>query len=84
MAEAKRVGRRKFTGEVISTAMDKTIVVRAISAKLHPKFKKQYQTSKKFHVHDEKGEASVGERVKFMECRPLSKTKRWRLVEVIK
>jgi len=84
MQKTKQIKARKFLGEVISTAMNKTIVARIITMKLHPKFKKKYQVSRKFHVHDEKAEAKVGDKIKFVECRPLSKTKRWRLVEVVK
>ena len=75
---------RAFTGEVTSTAMTKTIVVRVDSSKLHPKYKKAYRVSKNFHVHDEKQEAKVGDIVKFVESRPFSKTKKCRLVEIIK
>ena len=75
---------RAFTGEVTSSAMEKTIVVKVNSSKMHPKYKKAYRVSKKFHVHDEKKEAKVGDVVKFTECRPLSKIKRCRLVEIIK
>ena len=71
---------RNFTGSVVSSAMNKTIVVRVDRMKLHPKYDKRYRVSKKFHVHDEKNAAKVGDTVEFMECRPLSKTKRWRLI----
>lgn len=73
---------RNFIGTVVSSAMNKTIVVRVDRMKLHPKYDKRYRVSKKFHVHDEKNAAKVGDTVEFMECRPLSKTKRWRLVTV--
>ncbi|MBU0546048.1 30S ribosomal protein S17 [Patescibacteria group bacterium] len=75
---------REFAGEVVSTAMNKTIVVQVDRMKMHDKYHKQYRTSKKYHVHDEGGLAKVGDSVKFVECRPLSKTKKWRLVEIIK
>lgn len=71
---------RMFSGEVVSTNMQKTIVVRVDTMKLNQKYNKKYLTSAKYHVHDEKNEAKLGEVVKFVECRPLSKTKRWRLV----
>jgi len=71
---------RKLTGAVVSASMNKTIVVNVESRKLHPKYKKYYRVNKKYHVHDEKGEAKVGDKVMFVACRPLSKTKRWRLV----
>lgn len=75
---------RRFIGTVVSTAMSKTIVARVDTMKLHSKYKKFYKVSNKYHIHDEKNEAKVGDKVKFVECRPLSKTKRWRLVEVVK
>lgn len=73
---------RKFQGTVVSNAMQKTIVVRVDELKRHPKYHKSYRVSEKFHVHDEKGLAKPGDVVEFVECRPLSKTKRWRLVKV--
>ncbi|CAN5680036.1 30S ribosomal protein S17 [soil metagenome] len=76
--------RKTRVGEVVSDAMDKTIVVRTVTRVPHPKFGKIVKHSKKFHVHDEKNEAKVGDRVTIMETRPLSRLKRWRLVEVIK
>lgn len=75
--------KRELIGQVVSTAMQKTAVVRVDSMKLHPKYKKRFRVSKKFSVHDEKSEAKVGDRVRFMECRPLSKTKRWYLAEIV-
>ena len=75
-----KVNKRSFTGTVVSSAMNKTITVLVISKKIHPKYNKAYKVSRKYHVHDEKGIAKVGETVKFVECRPLSKTKRWRLI----
>ena len=75
---------RTFTGLVTSVAMAKTITVRVDTMKLNAKYQKKFKVSRKYHVHDEKGEAKSGDQVKFVECRPISKTKRWRLVEVIK
>lgn len=75
---------RTFIGQVTSTGMAKTITVRVDTMKMNHKYQKKYRVSRKFHVHDEKGAAKVGNVVNFVECRPLSKTKRWRLVEVIK
>jgi small subunit ribosomal protein S17 len=72
---------RRFRGTVVSNAMQKTIVVRVDGHKRHPKYNKTYRVSRKFHVHDEKGVAKPGDTVEFVECRPLSKTKRWRLVQ---
>lgn len=74
---------RKFEGVVTSDKMAKTVVVRVDSLKMHPKYKKYYRVSKKFKVHDEKNEAKVGNKVLFVECRPLSRDKRWRLMKVI-
>lgn len=75
--------RRQFTGKVVSIAMNKTIVVNVEIRKLHPKYKKQYRVNKKYHVHDEKSEAKLGNKVLFVECRPLSKTKHWRLTQIL-
>jgi small subunit ribosomal protein S17 len=71
---------RTFKGTVVSDAMDKTIVVRVDTLKMHKKYKKQYKTSQRFKVHDEKNAFSVGDVVTFVECRPLSKEKRWRVI----
>ena len=75
---------RTFTGVVSSTAPNKTITVDVEARRLHPKYKKYYRTTRKYHVHDQKEEAKVGDQVNFIECRPLSKTKRWRLLKVVK
>ena len=75
---------RTFNGVVMSTSMQKTITVQVDFMKMNEKYQKKYRVSKKYHVHDEKGTAKVGDKVVFVECRPLSKTKRWRLVEVTK
>lgn len=76
--------RKTRVGEVVSDAMDKTIVVSTVTRVPHKKFGKIVKHVKKFHVHDEKNEAKVGDRVSIMETRPLSRLKRWRLVEVLK
>jgi small subunit ribosomal protein S17 len=75
--------RKERTGEVISDKMAKTIVVRVERRFQHPKFKKVVTQYKKFYAHDEKREAKVGDRVLIEETRPLSKTKSWRLVQII-
>jgi small subunit ribosomal protein S17 len=80
---ATRGNRKERVGEVISNRMTKTIVVRVERRFPHPKFKKVITGYKKFYVHDEKAEAKVGDRVRIEETRPLSKLKRWRLVEVV-
>jgi len=81
--KVERGNRKERIGEVISNKMAKTIVVRVQRRFPHPEFKKVITTYKKFYAHDEKGEAKPGDRVRIEETRPLSKTKRWRLVEVV-
>jgi len=78
-----RSHRKERLGEVISNKMLKTIVVRVERRFRHPKFKKVITHYRKFYAHDEKGEAKIGDRVRIQETRPLSKTKCWRLVEVL-
>lgn len=80
---AARANRKERVGEVISNKMTKTIIVRVERRFPHPRFKKVVTGYKKFYAHDEKSEAKVGDRVRIEETRPLSKTKRWRLVEVV-
>jgi small subunit ribosomal protein S17 len=75
--------RKERIGEVISNKMAKTITVQVERRFAHPRFKKVVTGYKKFYAHDEKGEAKVGDRVRIEETRPLSKTKRWRLIEVV-
>src|SRR5688572_1313667 len=75
--------KKERVGDVISNKMTKTIVVRVQRRFPHPEFKKVVTQFNKFYAHDEKNEAKVGDRVRIQECRPLSKTKRWRLVEVV-
>jgi len=82
-AAADRGNRKERVGEVISNKMTKTIVVRVERRFAHPRFKKVVTGYKKFYAHDEKNEAKVGDRVRIEETRPLSKLKRWRLVEVV-
>jgi len=73
--------RRSFTGVVVSDKMAKTIVVRVDRTIVHPKYGKRYTRSRKYKVHDEKNAHKVGQTVTFVECRPISKDKRWRVVE---
>jgi small subunit ribosomal protein S17 len=80
---AKRSQRKERVGKVISARMNKTIIVQVERRYPHAKFKKVVTGYKKFYTHDEKGEAKVGDRVRIVETRPLSKTKSWRLVEVV-
>jgi len=79
----KRSDRKVREGVVVSTKMDKTAVVKVDILKKHPKYHKTIVTSKNFHIHDEKNELVDKDRVLIMETRPLSKTKRWRLVKVL-
>ena len=76
--------RRVLTGTVVSDKMDKTITVLVETYKNHPLYKKRVKSSKKYKAHDENGVAGVGDTVKIMETRPLSATKHFRLVEVLK
>jgi small subunit ribosomal protein S17 len=78
-----RGNRKERVGEVISNKMNKTIIVRVERRFPHPDYKKVVTQYKKFYAHDEKGEARPGDRVRIEETRPLSKMKRWRLVEVV-
>jgi small subunit ribosomal protein S17 len=71
---------KAFSGKVVSAKSDKTVVVKVETVKVHPKYKKRYQVSRNYKVHDENNQAKEGDKVKFIECRPLSKDKRWRLV----
>jgi small subunit ribosomal protein S17 len=83
-APAPATGKRKQrVGEVVANKMTKTIVVRVKRRFPHPQFKKIITSYKKFYVHDEKSEAKVGDTVRIEESRPLSKLKRWTLVEVV-
>ncbi len=81
--DTARGNRKERVGEVISNKMAKTIIVRVERRFSHPRFKKVVTGYKKFYAHDEKNEARLGDRVRIEETRPLSKTKRWRLVEVV-
>ena len=75
--------RKVRIGKVVSDKMDKTVVVAVEELEQHKMYKKPVKKTVKFHVHDEKNDAHVGDRVSIMETRPLSKTKRWRVVEVV-
>ena len=75
--------RKTKLGVVSSNRMDKTITVNVERKVKHPLYGKFVKKTTKFHAHDEKNECSIGDTVKIMESRPLSKTKRWRLVEVV-
>ena len=75
--------RKTRVGNVVSTAMDKTIVVEYVARVPHPRFKKIVKKSKKFYAHDEKSEAAVGEKVRITETKPISKKKCWVLSEIL-
>ena len=80
----ERNSRKTFTGTVVSDKMDKTIVVSVDTFGVHKLYKKRVKKSTKFHVHDENNTAHVGDVVRFMETRPLSKTVSYTLIEVVK
>ncbi len=79
----ERALRKTRVGKVVSDKMDKTIVVAIADNVKHPKYGKVIKRTVKIHAHDEKNECGVGDTVRVMETRPLSKTKRWRLAEII-
>jgi small subunit ribosomal protein S17 len=81
--ESERGRRQERRGVVVSSAMDKTIVVKVDTIKAHPRYKKVVRRSAKFHAHDEQNTANVGDIVRIVETRPLSKSKRWRLVQIV-
>lgn len=85
MAEIQTRSRRKTRiGSVVSDKSDKTIVVQVIRQVPHPLYGKVVRRRSRFHAHDEMNQASIGDTVLIMETRPLSKTKRWRLTEIVK
>jgi small subunit ribosomal protein S17 len=75
--------RREKIGRVVSDRMSETIVVKVEERRLHPRYRKHTRRHFKFRAHDPREEASVGDLVRIEECRPISRTKRWRLVEVL-
>jgi small subunit ribosomal protein S17 len=76
--------RKERVGQVVSTKMQKTAIVETVTRVPHAKFGKIIKQIKKFYVHDEEGKAQLGDTVRIAETRPLSKLKRWRLVEIVK
>ena len=82
--EQKKTGRARKVGEVVSTKMNKTIVVKVDMKKAHPLYRRVIASSKRFHVHDEENKALLGDVVRIEETRPMSKLKRWRLLEIIR
>ena len=83
MSEVRTSSRKTRVGKVVSDKMDKTIVVAIADRVQHPLYKKIVKRTYKLKAHDEQNECGIGDTVKVMECRPLSKDKRWRLVEII-
>ena len=83
MSEVRETSRKTRVGRVVSDKMDKTIVVAIEDRVAHPLYKKIVKRTYKLTAHDEKNEAGVGDRVRVMETRPLSREKRWRLVEIV-
>jgi small subunit ribosomal protein S17 len=81
--EHERGRRQERQGTVVSAVQDKTIVVQVATVKAHPRYKKVVRRSQRFHAHDERNEAKVGDVVRIVETRPVSKLKRWRLAEVV-
>jgi len=81
--EAERGRRQERRGVVVSSAMEKTIIVKVDTIKAHRRYKKVVRRSARFHAHDEQNTANVGDIVRIVETRPLSKTKNWRLVEIV-
>ncbi len=77
------VQQKELVGEVVSDKMNKTIVVKVSRRVRHPKYHKVITKHKKFYAHDEKGEAGIGDSVRIVASRPLSKLKRWTLVEIV-
>lgn len=83
MSEQTRNDRKVRQGVVVSDVQDRTIVVRVQRTTTHPLYNKTVRVSKKYHVHDEANDAKVGDTVRIVETRPISKLKRWRLDEVV-
>ncbi len=84
MAETSAKSRNTKVGEVVSTKMNKTIVVEVTRRVPHPLYRRIVNRRKKFHAHDEENACNVGDFVRIVECRPLSRTKHWQLLEVIR
>jgi len=83
MTAQKKTGKKEFIGTVKSDKMEKSIVVSIETLTLHPLYKKYVKRLKKVKAHDEKNEAKLGDRVRVIECKPISKEKCWTLVEII-
>ena len=83
MSDAARRTRKSREGIVVSDAMDKTVVVAVTDRVRHPVYDKTVQRTRRYYAHDEANDANVGDRVRLAETRPLSKTKRWRVTEIV-
>jgi small subunit ribosomal protein S17 len=82
-SNTERANRKTREGVVVSSGMDKTAVIAVVERVRHPRYAKFVNRTKRLYAHDEANDANVGDRVRVMETRPLSKTKRWRVVEVL-
>ena len=78
-----RASRKVRTGVVVSDGRDKTVTVEIVESTMHPVYRKTMKSTKRLHAHDEANDAKQGDTVKVMETRPMSKTKRWRVVEIV-
>ncbi len=83
MAETRVKNRRVLKGAVVSSAMDKTVVVEVVSLKAHRVYKKRYRTTTKYFVHDKENQCNKGDIVTIAETRPVSKNKRWRILDIV-
>jgi small subunit ribosomal protein S17 len=83
MKQQERGNRKELTGTVISNKMNKTVTVEVSRKMRHPKYQKVIERSKKYYAHDETNALAVGQKVRIMETRPLSKLKRWRVIEAL-
>ena len=79
----ERAQRKMRIGVVVSDARDKTVTVEVVGSKRHPKYGKTVSVRKKYHAHDETNDAHLGDTVRIFETRPMSKTKRWRVAEIV-
>jgi len=79
--QIKKIIKRSFKGAVVSTKMDKTVVVRVDRTKVYPKYGKRIKVSRRYKIHDSKNECQVGDVVLFVECKPFSKDKKWRFIK---
>lgn len=83
MTQESRNKRKELIGVVVSNKMDKTVAVKVSTKMRHPRYQKVIERSKKFYAHDESDSLAIGQKVRMMETRPLSKLKRWRVIEAL-